>query len=90
MISKRERKHKMTRVISGHDPELIKAMSDAGILPDNCIRIIVDICYDGAVKIYYEMYGDDRLLDIDFASHIGAIINQTSNADEVNKKEDTG
>ena len=65
------------RIIAGNNPALIKALEDAGILPDNCQRVIIDIAYDGIVKIYYEVLGDERLLNIDFAKHIGAMISET-------------
>ncbi|KKN20053.1 hypothetical protein LCGC14_0939470 [marine sediment metagenome] len=64
-------------------------MEDAGILPDNCRRVIIDIAYDDAVKVYYECYGDERLLKIDFASHIGAMIKRkpAEDSDESEKTE---
>lgn len=60
-------KHK---IIHGACPELVKAMTDSGILPDNCCRVVIDIAFNDIVKIYYEVLGDERLLEIDFAKHI--------------------
>ena len=64
----------MHKPITGHCPELIKSMEEAGILPENCRRVILDIAFDSIVKVYYEVLGDERLLEVDFAKHIGAMI----------------
>lgn len=68
--------HKTNQPIVGSSPTLIKVMMDAGIVPDHCRRIVLDIAYNNVVKIYYEVLGDNRLLDVDFASHIGAMIKE--------------
>ena len=67
----------MAHVISGKCPELIKAMNKAGILTNNCRRVVIDIEYNSFVKVYYEVLGDTRLIDVDFASHIGVMIKET-------------
>ena len=72
-----ERETKMNKVITGQSAGLVKAMGKAGILPDNCQRVIIDVAYDNVVKVYYEVLGDTRLLDINFASHIGTMITET-------------
>ena len=38
---------------------------DAGIVPENCTRVIIDIGLDAILKVYYETYGDKRILDLD-------------------------
>ena len=62
----------MEQVISGH--KLIKDLVDANIVPDNCRRVVLDIPCDDIVKLHYEVLGDERLLDIDFAKHLGPVI----------------
>lgn len=41
---------------------------DAGIVPENCTRVIIDIGLDEILKVYYEAYGDKRILDLDLMS----------------------
>ena len=41
---------------------------DAGIVPDNCTRVIIDIGLDSILKVYYETYGDKRIFDLDLMS----------------------
>ena len=41
---------------------------DAGIVPKNCTRVIIDIGLDSILKVYYEAYGDQRILDLDLMS----------------------
>ena len=41
---------------------------DAGIVPENCTRVIIDIGLDQILKVYYEAYGDKRILDLDLMS----------------------
>ena len=62
----------MEQVISGH--KIIKALLDAGIVSDKCRRVVIDIPCDGFVTLYYEVLGDERLLDIDFAKHLGPVV----------------
>ena len=64
----------MKQTIMGHNPKLIKALVDAGIVPDNCRRIVIDIPCNDVVTLYYEILGDTRLLDIDFAKHLGPVV----------------
>ena len=72
----------MSKPIYDHSSELVKSLIDSGIVPDNCCRVIIDIAYDNAVKVYYEVYGDERLLDIDFAKHI-LTINQSDKPKQI-------
>lgn len=39
-------------------------MIRAGVVPPNCRRMIIDICYDEAVKVYYDCFGDEILFEI--------------------------
>lgn len=66
----------MNKVITGHDPTLIKSLEAAGILPDQCKRVIIDIDYTALVTIYFECYGDERLYNIDLGMHIKKISEQ--------------
>lgn len=43
---------------------LSKKLIEAGIIPPNTRRAIIDIRMNDAVTIYIEAYGDERLLDI--------------------------
>lgn len=44
--------------------DMIRPFVDAGIVPDNCRRVIIDLQADDVVRIYYEIYGDDRIIDL--------------------------
>jgi len=70
----------MSRPITGHDAGLIEALKNAGIVPENTRRIILDISYDGLVKIYYEVLADKRLLNVDLGAHL-LVFDKQGNAD---------
>ena len=36
----------------------------AGIVPDHCKRIIIDIALDSIVQVYYQCNADERLLNV--------------------------
>ena len=55
-----------------HSMDLIKQFVEAGLVPDNCQRMIIDVKYDEVVKVYYECLGDKKMLDIDIPKHLGA------------------
>ena len=57
------------RIITG--TELGEMLIDAGIVPDNCLRIIIDINHHQAVTIYYQGVGDERLLEVDWGTALG-------------------
>lgn len=57
--------------------ELIEQFMKKGIVPDNCKRIVIDIGMEDAVKIYYECYGDTRLIDINIPQYLGPVIGET-------------
>lgn len=53
---------KTITIAQGRD--LALALIAAGVLPPNCRRFLIDSGEPGsAVKVFYECYGDDRLLD---------------------------
>ena len=54
----------MGQVIDGH--KVGQKLIEAGVIPkDSAIRrIVIDIPADDPVVIYYETYGDNRVLDI--------------------------
>ncbi len=60
----------MEKPITGHDPDLIKAMSDAGIIPDLCKRVVIDITADDCVTLYYETFSDKRIIEIDLPKRL--------------------
>ena len=51
--------------LTGNDENLIKAFEDAKLVPAGCRRIIIDIPVDDAVKLFYECYGDEHILQLD-------------------------
>jgi hypothetical protein len=55
-----------------------KKLVDAGIVPANTIRIIIDIDVNSAVKLYYEVFGDERLLEIDWTDVKPVIFDKNS------------
>jgi len=46
-----------------HAPAFIDALVDAGVVPPNCKRIVID-CNTGAmITIHYEVFADQRIND---------------------------
>jgi hypothetical protein len=43
-------------------------LEQAGVIPKNCQRVVIDASWDGACKVYYECVGDANLLKVDFAA----------------------
>lgn len=43
---------------------VIKPFIDAGIVPANCRRIIIDFQAEDAVRVYYEVFADSRVIDV--------------------------
>ena len=41
-----------------------KALVEAGILPPECTRIVIDININDVVKVYYQTNGTEKLLDV--------------------------
>ncbi len=54
------------------DSKLVQQFVKAGIVPNHCRRIVLDMEIGEIVKLYYECYGDDKLLEIDIPGHLGA------------------
>ena len=48
--------------ILGHT--LGKLLVEKHIVPDNCVRVLIDIPVSDCVRVYYECLGDDTLLDV--------------------------
>lgn len=51
-----------SKVIHAHD--LVKRLIDAGIVPSNCTRVVIDLPIDDAARLYFECIGDERLIDV--------------------------
>ena len=47
-----------------------KALYEAGLIPDNTRRIVIDIQCDSYVMIYYETYASREMMDITIESLI--------------------
>jgi hypothetical protein len=43
---------------------LCSAMKEAGLLPENCRRFVIDCNSRSIVTLYYECIGDERLLEV--------------------------
>jgi hypothetical protein len=41
----------------------VKALFDAGVIPPNCKRVVIDCNTGKAIMIHYEVFGDERLND---------------------------
>jgi len=54
---------------------LAKVLEKAGLVPDNCERIVIDITAGNLVRIYYACIGTERLLEADI---INALIHDLS------------
>ena len=54
----------MTRAILGQ--EFVDKLFELGVIntDDLITRVVIDAPYDGAVKIYVERFGDERLIDL--------------------------
>ena len=39
---------------------LVEKLSDAGVIPEFCQRVVIDLAYDKAMQVYYQVIGDDR------------------------------
>lgn len=64
----------MTKTITGENPNLIPALLKAGVVPDGCRRIIIDIAVNTPVKMYYECFGDERILAIDLPKLLKEVV----------------
>ena len=52
----------MTRLIVAR--ELAQILVERGIVPRHAHRVIIDIEAEQPVKVYYTVYGDERLLEV--------------------------
>ena len=50
--------------ISGCAHPFVKALIDAGIVPEQCRRIVIDCEAGSPIKIYFEVYADSRINDL--------------------------
>ena len=57
-----------------HTKSLVEEFVKSGIVPDNCKRIVLDIGIDSITMLYFECYGDERLIELDLPKHIGQAI----------------
>lgn len=49
---------------------LQQQLVDAGILPELCSRVVIDIPCASPVSIYYESYGSSKLLELDLPRYL--------------------
>lgn len=59
----------MAKMIGGM---MLQTLHDAGILPPNCRRVIIDAKADDVVHMYFECFGDERVLRLDLPTNLGA------------------
>ena len=52
----------MSKVISGY--ELCQSLVEAGLIPEKTRRIVIDIPVEDAVKVYYETFADDAMVEL--------------------------
>ena len=57
-------------MISTNGHTIGKALHEAGLIPDNTRRIVIDIQCDSYVVIYYETYASKEMMDITIESLI--------------------
>lgn len=56
---------------------------DAGVVPKDCCRVVIDVRVDEMVKVYYDCFGDKQMLSLELASLLsepGVIKSRTSDA----------
>jgi hypothetical protein len=51
----------MTYQISLAATPFVKALMDAGLIPDNCRHCIIDCVVGEPIRIYYEVLADERI-----------------------------
>ena len=66
----------MEKVILGNNLKIVEALQKAGILPDHCRRILIDIPCDTMVSVYYACLGD-KSLDETMAMSIEDMLEET-------------
>ncbi len=71
--------NKAPRTILGQD--LFAQFIKAGIVPSNCRRMVIDMEVEKAVRVYYDCFGDERLLEVEgLVSMLGDITSTTAAA----------
>lgn len=58
---------------------LVAELVKRGIVPSNCRRVVIDMQAQEPAVLYYELYGDERLLEV-FASNSGVAIKEATDA----------
>lgn len=43
---------------------IIQPFIDAGVVPPGCSRMLIDIPADDVVRVYYEIFGDQKVIDV--------------------------
>lgn len=46
------------------DSTVIHKFVEAGIVPKNCRKIVIDMEVGDAVKVYYSCYGDQEMIEV--------------------------
>ena len=64
----------MSKIIMGHSKGLVDALKKSCLLPDNTVRVIVDVQLNNVVRVYYECLGDERILEVDVPGQLGAMM----------------
>jgi hypothetical protein len=73
----------MSFVAARDSTAFIKALRDAGVIPDNCHRVVIDCEATKVITIYYETYADERINDkqvIDAVFELGLKIKMSEEA----------
>jgi hypothetical protein len=52
--------------------ELIRGLMEAGVIPDKCIRVIIDLEVSKPAQVLYQVYGGPELLNVDLPSMLKA------------------
>ena len=64
-----------------HSLGLMDKLQEAGLLPDNCRRIIIDMRFDDRLRVYYEVVGDDRWCDAGLMAELCLAVKGANAAD---------
>jgi hypothetical protein len=65
--------------------ELGRKLIEAGIVPKDTRRVVIDIPCDGAVVLYVECLGDQRLLELGTDDFKNAVVIRSVAMDEMHK-----
>lgn len=44
---------------------ILEEMMNTGLLPPECRRAVIDLTFNKTVQIFYECYGDTKIIDLD-------------------------